>query len=526
MKNFYRYLCLFLLCYSGINAQTTYKDVAPIFYGKCSMCHNPHGIAPMPLLDYSETHTYSSFIRIYVSQGLMPPWPPDTTYHKFFNQRVLSLTEKNRIINWIDSGCAAGDTTLAPVAPVYNNSYQLHGTPDLIVKIPRFVSNARTSDAYNCFALPTGLTQDRYIRAYEIVPGNASIVHHALISEDTTGSAADDTLGGCYTMPGSDVLIGGYAPGSNPVLYPDKPALKIGFRLKAHCKIVFQVHYPMGTAGQVDSTEVRIFFYPVGTTGIREIYGSTMLQNWSMWLPKNYKTTETAQYPSSGGLPISLSMYACFPHQHKVGVSLVNYAYSGVDTIPLVRINNWDFRWQGYYIYPMLVKVPAGYTIFSSHLYDNTTNNPNNPFSPPQDITAGVATTNEMLFDSYQYLPYQAGDDTINIASLLKGDTLLAVNNPPPPLTVTTKAYPNPFTSEVRLGYTLNEAATVTINVYNMYGQKVKTLLSHQKTMGAGYYETTWNGTSDNGGQLAAGVYIYVINANKLTSTGRFVMLK
>ncbi len=174
----------------------------------------------------------------------------------------------------------------------------------------------------------------------------------------------------------------------------------------------------------------------------------------------------------------------------------------------------------------MLVKIPAGYSIYSAHVYDNTTNNPNNPFYPPQNITAGVATTNEMLFDSYQFLPYVAGDDTINIANLLKGDTLLAVNNPPPPLIITTKAYPNPFTQEVRLGYTLNQAATVSISIYNMYGEKVRTLLTHQRTIGAGYYETIWNGKSDNGSVLSSGAYIYVITAGDQRSTGRVVLLK
>jgi hypothetical protein len=527
MKRRYLILCFMMLGFAGVKAQPlTYKDVAPIFYNKCAMCHNPHGIAPMPLLNYTETFAYRSFIKIYILQGLMPPWPPDTTYHKFFNQRVLSYSEKNQIINWIDSGAQKGDTTLAPVAPVFTNAYQLHGTPDLVIKIPTFTSNANANDAYNCFVIPSGLTQDRIIRAYEIVPGNAAIVHHALVSIDTSGTAHSDVTGSCYSMPGSDVLLGGYAPGSNPVLYPTKAPLKLGFRLKANCNLVFQIHYPAGTGGQVDSTEIRIFFYPIGSTGIREMYSNTMLQNWSMFIPANTIQQYTAQYPASGGMPMDVSIYAAFPHQHKVGVSITNYAFSGVDTVPLIRINKWDFRWQGYYIYPSLVKIPTGYTMFSSHIYDNTTNNPNNPNSPPQNVTAGVNTTNEMLFDSYQYLPYVAGDDTINIANLLKGDTLLAVNNPAPPLTVATKAYPNPFTTEVHIGYTLNTAAMVTISVYNIYGEKVRSLVNHQRTMGAGYYESVWNGKSDNGSTLSPGVYIYVVNANKLVSTGRFVLIK
>lgn len=504
-------------------AQTTYKDVAPIFYSNCTKCHNPIGVGPMPLLNYSETYAYKGIIANYVSNNIMPPWPPDTSYHHFVDERVLTAYQKNEIINWIDSGAMAGDTTLAPVPPTYTNDYQLHGTPDLIVKIPTFTSNATSTDAYDCFVVPTGLTQDRIIRAYEIVPGNPAIVHHALISMDTSGTATSDVSGSCYTMPGSDVGIGGYAPGSGPVIYPGKAPLKLGYRLKAKCNIVFQIHYPAGTGGKVDSTEVRIFFYPVGTTGIREIYDQTILQNWKMVIPANTVTKFTAK---AGPYTTDYSLYATFPHHHKVGVSLYNYAYKGTDTIPLIRINNWNFSWQGYYTYPKLVHLPAGYTVFSSHTYDNTTNNPNNPNNPPQTVVAGTSTSNEMLFDSYMFLPYQPGDDTINIANLLAGDTLLAVNNIKVP-TLSTRAYPNPFNNQVHIGYTLNAPSNnISITIYNMYGAKVKILATRQKTVAPGYYESIWDGKNDNGVALPTGVYIYTISANKLSCSGRIVIAR
>lgn len=523
MKKLYVAIVLMAVSVFSIKAQTTYKDVAPIFYSNCAKCHNPIGVGPMPLLTYSETFAYKSVIRSYISTNVMPPWPPDTAYHHFFNERVLNAYEKSEIINWIDSGATAGDTSLAPVAPTYTNDYQLHGTPDLVLKIPTFVSNATSVDAYDCFVVPTGLTQDRIIRAYEIVPGNPAIVHHALISMDTSGTATSDVSGGCYTMPGSDVGIGGYAPGAGPVIYPGKAPLKMGYRLKANCNIVFQIHYPAGTGGKTDSTQVRIFFYPVGTTGIREVSDKTILQNWKLVIPANTVQTFTA---TAGPYPIDISAYATFPHNHKVGVSMVNYAYKGTDTIPLIRINSWNFSWQGYYTYPMLVRIPAGYTIFSSHTFDNTTNNPNNPNNPPQLVIAGTSTSNEMLFDSYMYLPYQPGDDTININSLLAGDTLLAVNNIKEP-TISTKAYPNPFDNQVHIGYTLNTASSnIAIIIYNIYGAKIKTLTTHQRTIAPGYYESVWDGKGDNGNLMPTGVYIYTITANKLSCSGRLVIAR
>ena len=88
-------------------------------------------------------------------------------------------------MNWITAGAPYGatlvDTALAPPAPVYPST-KLNGTPDLILNIPSYVSTATTSDKYICFSIPTGLTQNRILKAYEIVPNNASIIHHAVFN--------------------------------------------------------------------------------------------------------------------------------------------------------------------------------------------------------------------------------------------------------------------------------------------------------------------------------------------------------
>ncbi len=510
-------ICCFLL--NG-TAQLTYKDVAPVFYANCTTCHNPNGIGPMPLMNYSQTFAYTKLISSYVTAGLMPPWIPDTTYHRFVGERILNATEKSTILNWIAAGAPAGDTTLAPVPPIYNSSYKLAGKPDLIVKIPTFTSNATTADAYNCFVVATGLPADRIVRGIEVVPGNPAIVHHILLSEDTSGTATSDLSGSCFTMPGSNLYFGAWTPGAAPTVYPGKAPLKMGVRLKAGCNIVLEIHYPIGTAGKVDSTQVRFYFYPPGTTGVREVLDKTFLQNWNLFIPAN----TVQKFTASSAISSPISLVSTFPHNHKVGVSITNYAYSGIDTIKLIREKNWDFRWQGAYTYPNLVKIPAGYSLYSTHTYDNTTNNPNNPNSPPALVIAGTSTSNEMLFDGFQYLTYQPGDENINIAALLAGDTLLAVNNLSANKIVTS-VFPNPFDQHVHIGYTLNNPGTVSILIYNIQGKVVRNLLQNQRIV-PGYYETIWDGKSNGGMTLTSGVYFYSITSGKQTSSGKILMMK
>lgn len=528
MKKLYT-LFLSSIIFLSASAQLVYKDVAGIFYNRCTKCHHNGGGGgpPYSMMNYSETYPWSSLIQADLNSGIMPVWPPDTTYSRFLHERIITASEKNDILSWISGGSQMGDTTIAngcPPAPVYSQ-YQLYGTPSLVLQIPTFTSNANTQDAYNCFSLATGLTQDRYLRAFEIVPGNPAIVHHVVVTVDTNGTSSSNTNGLCYNQPG-DFGIGGYAPGSPPSVFPGQAPLKAGMRIKAGSKIVMQIHYPVGSGGMLDSTQIRLYFYPAGTPGIRDIYSTVFLQNWSLWIFANTTPTYTARYPSSGGLLADLSLYAAFPHCHGVCTSIVNYADQGATVIPLIRINKWDFDWQGYYTWPFMKKIPAGYVLRSSHVYDNTTNNPNNPNNPPQLVTAGQTTADEMLFDAFQWMPYQTGDETIDIGSLLANDSLLnptSVNENYFASSISSFAYPNPFKDKVRIGYELKSSAGVSVEVYNIYGNKVKTLSNKFETAGAN--DAEWNGKNDAGVKVPAGVYFYTIRSGKSKTSGKIILM-
>ena len=82
------------------------------------------------------------------------------------------------------------------------------------------------------------------------------------------------------------------------------------------------------------------------------------------------------------------------------------------DTINLIKINNWDFEWQGFYFYKTFLKIPAGSMIYAKGSYDNTVSatNPN-----PVAVQSGFNTEDEMFIFIFQFLPYQLGDENISI---------------------------------------------------------------------------------------------------------------
>jgi hypothetical protein len=100
---------------------------------------------------------------------------------------------------------------------------------------------------------------------------------------------------------------------------------------------------------------------------------------------------------------------------HLLGKSWMVYATSSdnQDTIPLISIPQWDFHWQGMFTFPALLKIPGGYTIHAIGEYDNTTNNIDNPFSPPETMTWGEFTTEEMFIVFAQFVFYQEGDENL-----------------------------------------------------------------------------------------------------------------
>lgn len=85
-------------------------------------------------------------------------------------------------------------------------------------------------------------------------------------------------------------------------------------------------------------------------------------------------------------------------------------------------------------------------------------------------------------------------------------------------------SYPNPFNPETTIAFFLPETGHVTFDVYNIAGQKVRTLESG--TMSAGHHETVWNGRDDTGTTLASGVYFGVLRQGEIVTSHRMLLMK
>jgi len=84
--------------------------------------------------------------------------------------------------------------------------------------------------------------------------------------------------------------------------------------------------------------------------------------------------------------------------------------------------------------------------------------------------------------------------------------------------------YPNPFNPVTNIRFDIPEESHVSMDIYNLVGQKVRTLFSGN--VEAGFHSVQWNGTNDDGEELASGMYIYRMRSNKFTSVKKLVLMK
>ncbi len=218
-------------------------------------------------------------------------------------------------------------------------------------------------------------------------------------------------------------LIYAYTPGAQPYFTPPGT----GFRLPANTRIIMQVHYAPGSLGATDQTTVN---FKLNMGPMREIFVDPILHHGNMtngplYIPANQVRTFNQQYTIQG----NATLLYVFPHMHLIGRSIKSWANLPVtnDTVRFIDIPEWEFHWQDNFIFPNTVLLPFGATIRSEAVYDNTTNNPENPSNPPQNVFEGEGTYDEMMYVFFAYMPYQSGDEYIIVDDRIsvKGATQL-----------------------------------------------------------------------------------------------------
>lgn len=84
--------------------------------------------------------------------------------------------------------------------------------------------------------------------------------------------------------------------------------------------------------------------------------------------------------------------------------------------------------------------------------------------------------------------------------------------------------HPNPFNPQTTIGYSLPRSAAVTIDIYNLLGERIRALVS--QTMPPGKHGVVWDGRDDDGGEVSSGVYFYRLRADDFSATKKMLLLR
>jgi mono/diheme cytochrome c family protein len=429
---------------AGAESPPTFAvDIARIIFENCSSCHRPGQAGPFPLLQYEDVRARAERIEEVTASGYMPPWPADLTYTRFRDEQYLTRDEIDLIGAWVEAGAPAGDLTAVPELPPLPLGSQL-GSPDLVVEMTEpFLIPGDNTDRFVVARIPFELPRDTFIRTVEFVPGNRALVHHMnghLITFEEN-KKTDLYDGAPFVVDAEhnvDLLEGlnlrnddgsfaplrlnlvNYLPGVLPALYPKTMGAVFPVS-KKNILLLNTIHYGPSARDTFDVSRFNIFFGPKPQRVVREFllgtHGIAPVQP-DLIIPPDTVMTFRIEYR----VPMDISVLTVNPHMHLIGREYVAYAVTLMyDTIPLVRINDWDFRWQYFYTYRNPVRIPAGSLIVVEGTYDNTTNNPFNPFSPPrlvQDHEGSMKSTDEMLQLIVTWTPYIPGDERISLENV------------------------------------------------------------------------------------------------------------
>ncbi|PCJ81200.1 MAG: hypothetical protein COA49_05685 [Bacteroidetes bacterium] len=407
--------------FSAQTYPTFHEDIAPIIYNNCTECHRQGGLGPMPLVTYNDVFVYGEFIEMVTSTGFMPPWIPDHNYSHFRGERVLSDSLKLVLSDWVTGGKQEGNPAANPGVPIFTNESVL-GVPDIALTMSEpWVQAGNMADQYQIFLIPTGVNTTTYVRAIEVITGNSAIAHHSIIgySSDPVVIAEALAMDAATPEPGyvgfggfgvalEDNLFGVWVPGSPPTEFPDG----IGKLMEPGSYLFLQMHYGPTPVEEVDLTTINIFTADIPVSRVVDVYTLSPIN-----FPEPFiiPADQITSFHATFDIPSDISLVSITPHMHLLGKSWLVYATSAdnLDTIPLISIPQWDFHWQGMFTFPSLLKIPAGYTLHAIGEYDNTTSNLDNPFSPPQSMTWGEFTTQEMFIVFAQFVLYQPGDENL-----------------------------------------------------------------------------------------------------------------
>jgi hypothetical protein len=295
------------------------------------------------------------------------------------------------IADWVQSGTPKGDPKDLPTPPVFADGWRIP-KPDVILTLPKsFKVPATGTVEYQFFAIDTGFTEDKWVRAAEVKSSCPAVVHHVLVfaqpPEDPRATRPNGRQRGFI-----DNWLTATVPGARPTLLPEGMAK----RVPAGSRLIIQIHYTPTGVAQEDRCSIGLVFADPKT--VRKEVVTEMVVNHRFEIPPNdphYKVEASRTLEQDEEVQILM------PHTHVRGSGFSYEAvYPDGKKEMLLNVPTYDFNWQNSYVLAEPKLLPKGTELNCIAFYNNSTSNLANP-NPNMTVRWGEQTWEEMMIGYY-----------------------------------------------------------------------------------------------------------------------------
>jgi hypothetical protein len=356
------------------------KDVLPILQKNCQTCHRPGEIAPMSFLTYKEARPWARAMKTAVVNRQMPPWFADPSYGHFANDKRLNEADIAAISAWADGGAVEGDAKDKPAPVTFPEGWGLQ--PDMIVEMPKDVSlPANGTINYKSILVKANFTEDRWVVAADLRPGNPQAVHHmrAIVRPPGSNWMKDAVPGVAYEAGDPELgrqaedsdLLGKFNPGLGAQDFSRFDSAKF---VPKGSDIVFSMHYTAIGKETTDRSKLGLVF--AKNPPRRRYFTHDGPTAGNLSIPAGAGNQEVVSEMTAMA---DTQLVYMQPHMHLRGkdyeVRLI-YPSGASETIFKTK---WDFNWQLGFDLEQPLAIPKGTRIVGIAHFDNSTANKYNP---------------------------------------------------------------------------------------------------------------------------------------------------
>lgn len=298
------------------------KDIFPLLRDHCGSCHVSGGPAPMSLMTFTDAMPWAQAIRDELTAGRMPPWPVDPASPPVRGGHAISSRDLDKIVVWASGGTPEGNLETKLPAVVFDQQWKL-GPPDLAVSmdVEETLGPGKLEETRE-LSLPVNETDTKWVKAADLMPGNASIVRDAVISIE------------------NGPVLALWEPGSETIATPGGAAFRLTPGSRIHLQIHYKKHFDQEQATVSDRSTIGLYFTDPPLSGHE-------LQSFAIDPPKGDKNGSSA---FAGVLPGAARIVALRPMLDR------GYAWVDVDAItpsgarvPLLRLRGPRPQWSRRY---------------------------------------------------------------------------------------------------------------------------------------------------------------------------------